>query len=113
MKRLIFFILPLLCLFVCKPKKEHTNIPDAPIYFQIRLDSYPTFKNGIGNILQCPKDLKFNETGSFGYSGTVLLINDFEVVFLPDYFLPANDKASTSLSQRHACWLSEVEAHYF
>jgi len=78
MKRLMFFILPLLCLFACKPEKKHTNIPDAPIYFQIRLDSYPTFKNGIGNILQCPKDLKFNEIGSFGYSGTVLLINDFE-----------------------------------
>ena len=78
MKRLIFFILPLLCLPACKSEKEGTNIPDAPIYFQIRLDSYPTFRNGVGNILQCPKDFILNETGSFGYSGTVLLINDFQ-----------------------------------
>ena len=78
MKRLIFFILPLLCLSACKPEREKTNIPDALIYFQIRLDSYPTFRNGVGNILRCPDDLKLNETGSFGYSGTVLLINDFE-----------------------------------
>ena len=78
MKQSTFFILLLLCLSACKPEQEQTNIPDAPIYFQIRLDAYPALINGIGYILQCPDDLKFHEIGNFGYSGTVLLINDFE-----------------------------------
>ena len=79
MKRLIFLILPLLCLSGCKTEKKNTNIPDAPIYFQIYLSNYPTFTNGMGSILICPTGLIGNDKmGSFGYSGTVLLINDFE-----------------------------------
>ncbi|MDR0874533.1 MAG: hypothetical protein LBN27_13895 [Prevotellaceae bacterium] len=78
MKRVVFFII--LCLFSCKPEKERTNIPDAPIYFQIRLSNYTVFTGGIGNVLTCPQDLvsSSDKAGSFGYSGRVLLINDFE-----------------------------------
>ena len=81
MKQLTLFMLALLCLSACKPEKRNTNIPDAPIYFRLSLSNYSTFANGMGSVLSCPTDLiGSDKAGTFGYSGTVLLINNF-----PDY----------------------------
>ena len=78
MKRFVFFI-SLLCLLGCKPEKKNTNIPDAPIYFQVHLSNYSTFTSGMGSILVCPADLIGNDkAGNFGYSGTVLLVNHLD-----------------------------------
>ena len=101
MKKIILFLAFLLSFFSCK-EEDFTNIPDARVYLTLTLDDYSSFKNGIGNSLVCPRDLKTKDmTGaSYGYGGLILFHTmDSERVFVAyDRTCPFEVKASVKIN---------------
>ncbi len=68
----LVFVLALF--FISCNKDDEEIIPDSRVYISITLDDYSVFKNGIGEYLVCPADLRDKDRSgaSYGYGGIIL-----------------------------------------
>lgn len=108
MRSALTIILTLFLFLSCTKDEYKTNIPDSYVSFEINLQQYPDFSNGIGTALICPDQL-YSKNGGFGYAGGILLchnlVDDFMAFDMcctnPDCVIKKN-KVIVNLSDANA-----------